>query len=97
MSCDGTPTNEVEEANRKGARARLDAQVEANYELRRTNPAAWKAKIEARMPENSCCFCRETFRGYGNHPYPVLKEGTACDDCNFAIVVPQRFRQAGRV
>jgi len=23
------------------------------------------------------CFCRETFRGYGNHPWPVLETGTS--------------------
>ena len=24
--------------------------------------------MEAQLPTNTCCFCRETFRGYGNNP-----------------------------
>ena len=52
----------------------------------------------ARVPENKCCFCRETFRGWGNSPSPVLdeEEAVACGDCNAAIVLPQRFRMHAR-
>ena len=46
----------------------------------------------ARVPKNKCCFCRETFRGYGNNPHPVLEEGTACDTCNRRIVILARIQ-----
>ena len=68
------------------------AEEAANEELRRTDPEAYKAKTEAQLPTNTCCFCRETFRGYGNGPWPVLEEGTACDACNRSIVVTARLQ-----
>ena len=68
------------------------AEEAANEELRRTDPEAYKAKTEAQLPTNTCCFCRETFRGYGNNPSPVLEEGTACDACNRSIVVTARLQ-----
>ena len=68
------------------------AEEAANGELRRTDPEAYKAKMEAELPTNTCCFCRETFRGYGNNPSPVLEEGTACDACNRSIVVTARLQ-----
>lgn len=49
----------------------------------------------AAVPAKKCCLCGETFRGWGNNPSPVLegREGAAaCDDCNAAIVLPQRAR-----
>ena len=82
-------------ANKDAARRfmmELLAEAEANDELRRTDPEAYKAKMEAELPENNCCFCRETFRGYGNNPWPVLAEGTACDACNRRIVVVARIQ-----
>ena len=27
--------------------------------------------MEAQLPTNTCCFCRETFRGYGKLPKAV--------------------------
>ena len=67
-----------------------------NDELRRTDPAALAAWYLANTPDNTCCFCRETFRGYGHHPSPVLETGVACDECNRTIVIAQRFRVADR-
>ena len=55
-------------------------------------------EMEARLPTNICCFCREAFRGWGNNPSPVLEveDAVACGDCNAAIVLPQQFRNAVR-
>ena len=50
--------------------------------------------MEAQLPTNTCCFCRETFRGYGNNPAPVLQAGTACDACNLRIVIIARLQAA---
>ena len=72
----------------------LLAEEAANEELRRTDPEAYKAKMEAELPTNTCCFCRETFRGYGNNPRPVLGSGTACDTCNHSIVIVARIQAA---
>ena len=40
-----------------------------------------------------CCICGKSFSGYGNNPYPVVKEENArcCDDCNRDIVIPARI------
>ena len=46
--------------------------------------------------ETSCSLCRAKIRGYGNSAAPVMPHGTACDECNFAIVIPQRMRCAKR-
>ncbi len=47
------------------------------------------------MPKEThiCCICGETFEGYGNNPYPVVKEENArcCDDCNSMVVIPARI------
>ena len=64
----------------------------ANDELRHTDLEAYKAKMEVMMPVNTCCFCRETFRGFGNNPQPLLDEGIACDVCNRSIVVFARIQ-----
>ena len=74
----------------------LFAEGRANEELRRTDPVAYKANMEAEMPENTCCFCRSAYHGYGNSPHPVLDKGVACDECNAKIVIPQRIRAHGR-
>ena len=60
--------------------------------------AARIRRSAAAVPANRCCFCRETFRGWGNNPSPVLEEedAVACGDCNAVIVLPQRFRNAMR-
>ena len=75
---------------------RLFEEGEVNEALRRTDPAAYKAKMEAMLPTNACCFCRETFRGYGNNPWPVLEGGTACDACNRSIVIIARSQAMRR-
>ena len=77
------------------ARANIFAERTANEELRRTDPAAFKAKMEAMLPESTCCFCRDTFRGYGNNPQPLLEGGTASDACNHSIVIAARFKAIG--
>ena len=64
-----------------------------NEELRRTDPAAYHAKMEAEMPMNTCCFCRAAFKGYGNNPRPVLEGGVACDTCDRVIVWKARLRK----
>ena len=61
---------------------------------RRTDPAAYQAKMEARLPETSCCFCRQTFRGYGHNPQPVLADGKVCEMCNRRIVLVARLQAA---
>ena len=40
---------------------------------------------------SKCTLCGESFKGYGHNASPVRDEGVACDECNAAIVVPQRF------
>ncbi|MDC0525424.1 hypothetical protein OAO87_00400 [bacterium] len=64
----------------------------ANYD------AATIRKFARMVPEKRCCFCRETFHGWGNNPSPVLEEeeAVACGDCNAVIVLPQRFRNVER-
>lgn len=44
---------------------------------------------------NICCICGETFTGYGNNPWPVVKDATArcCDDCNSTEVIPARIKE----
>ena len=41
-----------------------------------------------------CCWCGKEFTGYGNNPYPLVKEPGArcCDECN-EIVIFERIRQ----
>ena len=60
--------------------------------------AATIRAFAARVPENTCCFCRETFRGWGHNPSPVLEdeEALACGACDVTIVLPQRLRNAAR-
>ena len=64
-----------------------------HFQLDRLDAAKLK-QLAARLPENKCCFCGESFRGWGNNPSPVMeREGAvACGECNIAIVRPQRFR-----
>lgn len=40
-----------------------------------------------------CCICGKEFEGWGNNPYPVVKEEDArcCDDCNAMYVIPARL------
>ena len=72
---------------------RLLLEWEANDRLKREDPAAFEAKMRAQLPTSKCCLCGETFKGYGHNAHPVRDEGVACDACNGAIVLPQRFRK----
>ena len=56
--------------------------------------AATIRAFAARVPENTCCFCQETFGGWGHSPSPVLEdvEALACGACDVTIVLPQRLR-----
>lgn len=40
-----------------------------------------------------CCICGKEFEGWGNNPYPVVKDEDArcCDDCNAMYVIPARI------
>lgn len=41
-----------------------------------------------------CCICGKEFDGWGNNPWPVVKDKKAecCDDCNWDIVIPARIK-----
>ena len=73
----------------------LESEREANDRLRAEDPAAFEAKMRAQLPTSKCCLCGEAFQGYGHNAHPVRDEGVACDACNGAIVLPQRFRKWG--
>lgn len=34
-----------------------------------------------------CPICGKTFIGYGNNPYPIMKDGKCCDDCNLWVIL----------
>ena len=74
--------------------ARIEAEEASNDELRRTDPEAYQRKMEAMLPEHTCCLCRQRFRGYGNNPWPVLQDGKACEECNIKIVITARLQAA---
>ena len=42
-----------------------------------------------------CCICGKEFVGWGNNPYPVVKDEDArcCDDCNMEFVIPARIAE----
>lgn len=40
--------------------------------------------------KRKCCICGKEFEGHGNNPYPLKSDGRCCDECNIAIVVPER-------
>lgn len=48
--------------------------------------------------ENVCCICGERFTGYGNNPWPIVKDENArcCDECNDTEVIPARLAQMFR-
>lgn len=39
-----------------------------------------------------CCLSGRTVHGYGNNPVPVKPYGECCNECNWAVVVPERIR-----
>ena len=43
--------------------------------------------------EFKCCICGKVFSGYGNNPWPVVKDEMArcCDHCNDTVVIPERI------
>ena len=49
---------------------------------RRPEPKWWPVSIKT----YDCSLCKETFKGYGNNPWP-LAEGRCCDDCNMDVIV----------
>ena len=51
---------------------------------------------DAELIVNTCCFCRETFRGYGNNPKPLLEKGKACNTCDRSIVHTARMQATAR-
>ena len=40
-----------------------------------------------------CCICGDDFVGWGNNPWPVVKDDEArcCDLCNLEYVIPSRI------
>ena len=68
-------------------------ELETIHRLRVEDPAAYEAMLLARLPTSKCCLCGESFKGFGHNASPVCEEGVACDTCNGAIVLPQRFRK----
>ena len=40
-----------------------------------------------------CAICGKVCRGYGNNPWPVVKDpdATCCDECNMKYVIPARI------
>ena len=70
--------------------AALEAERAENERLAREDPAAFAAKIRAKLLWNRCAMYRVQFKGYGNNAQPIL-DGEVCDDCN-VTVVRQRMR-----
>lgn len=44
---------------------------------------------------NTCCICGNPFIGFGNNPYPVVKDAVSvcCDICNSKVVIPARLKE----
>ena len=68
------------------------ADAQENDRLRREDPAAFAAKIQASLQCRHCAMCRVQFKGYGHDAQPIL-DGKVCDECNFTVV-KQRMRAA---
>ena len=47
------------------------------------------------MEEKVCCICGKKFIGWGNNPWPVVKDegATCCDECNGTYVLSARLGQ----
>ena len=45
--------------------------------------------------KKTCCICGKKFIGWGNNPWPVVKDenATCCNDCNATFVIPVRIAQ----
>ena len=46
----------------------------------------------------TCCICGGEFTGFGNNPYPVVKDEGArcCSTCNMKKVIPARILELGK-
>ena len=42
--------------------------------------------MEKQKQEKVCCICGKKFKGYGNNPDPLRKEGVCCDECNKEVI-----------
>jgi hypothetical protein len=42
-----------------------------------------------------CCICGQKFEGFGNNPWPIVKDADSrcCDSCNETEVIPARILQ----
>ena len=49
------------------------------------------------MEEHICCICGKRFKGYGNMPDPVKKEGLCCNECNLKVVIPTREEEIRKI
>ena len=63
------PTTRSENAMQ--LQAMLDGAFAENDRLRREDPAAFAAKIQASLPSMHCAMCRVQFNGYGNNAQRV--------------------------
>ena len=45
--------------------------------------------------EYVCCICGGWFEGWGNNPWPAVKNPDAmcCDRCNAEVVIPARIKR----
>ena len=48
------------------------------------------------MSSIKCCICGQLFEGWGNNPWPVVKDGNCCNECNINVVVPARIEMMNR-
>ena len=48
------------------------------------------------MKKQICCICGEEFEGFGNNPWPIVKDPgkRCCDKCNISEVIPARMKRA---
>lgn len=49
--------------------------------------------MEQKDEEKICCICGMKFTGYGYNPYPVKEDGKCCRQCNYQVVVPERYKR----
>ena len=46
-------------------------------------------------PTFICVLCDEEKYGYGHNPWPVVKNGECCGNCNTRYVIPICFKRSG--
>nr|DAL70319.1 MAG TPA: hypothetical protein [Caudoviricetes sp.] len=49
--------------------------------------------IWIKVRQKKCCICGKEIEGYGYNPYPVREEGQCCRQCNYTVVVSERYRR----